>query len=571
MMPQKLVECVPNFSEGRDPVVLDAIATAVRGVEGVQLLDVDPGVDTHRTVFTFVGPPAAVAEAAFRAIRTAAERIDMRRHNGAHPRIGATDVCPLIPIEGITVDECVTVAKALGERVARELAIPVYLYEHAARSVERSNLASIRAGEYEGLETKLADPQWQPDFPAPYNARAGATVIGVRDFLIAYNVNLNTTDKRLAHDIALSIREAGRAKRDAAGAIVKDADGNTVKVPGLLTHVKAVGWYIEQYRQAQVSINLTNFRKTPLHVVFDTVHAEAEKRGLIVTGSELVGLIPLEAMRQAGRHYLHKQGKSAGVPEEDLIATAIRSLGLDQLAAFDPAQKIIEYRFRSLAGPLASMTVRGFANLLSTDAPAPGGGSAAALAASLAAGLTGMVANLTANAPGIARKEPQHFAEMGTLAERAQALKDEALLAIDRDTDAFHHMMAVMRNQAATDEAREAATRGAIAVPLKVLEAARDIVGLAHEALLDGLPASASDAGTGAAMALAAAQGAYYNVLINLRDVRDPRWRDHTLRHARHVLDEVRRAAHAVEAVMEQKLGTAPEPVPAASHTPSRG
>ncbi|MBM3460667.1 MAG: glutamate formimidoyltransferase [Armatimonadetes bacterium] len=564
---QRLIECVPNFSEGRDPAVLDAIAAAIRKVEGVQLLDVDPGADTNRTVFTFVGEPDPVIEAAFQAIKTAAATIDMRRHSGAHPRIGATDVCPLIPIEGIEAGEAVRYAEALGERVARELQIPVYLYEYAARSEVRRNLANIRSGEYEGLARKMADPEWQPDFSAPYNARSGATVIGVRDFLIAYNVNLNTTDKRLAHDVALSIREAGRAKRDENGEIVRNADGTAAKVPGLLPHVKAVGWYIETYRQAQVSINLTSYKSTPPHVVFDVVRAEAEKRGLIVTGSELVGLIPLEAMKMAGRHYLMKQGRNPGVPEEILVETAIRSLGLDQLSDFDPHQKIIEYRFRK-PGPLASMSLREFANLLSTDAPAPGGGSTAALGASLAASLAAMVASLTANSPSPATRRglTEAFHEMSAVAERAQALKDAALQAIDRDTDAFNEMMSAMRLKVSTpeeqrikDAAVAAAIRGAIEVPFSVLEASKEIAVLARTVALKGMKASASDGGVAGAMALAAAQGAYYNVLINLNEVTDPVWRDETADRAKRVLDEVRAIAHEIETLMEQSL--APTPV----------
>ena len=547
---QRLIECVPNFSEGRDQGVLDAIAAAVRAVSGVELLDVDPGADTHRTVFTFVGSPEQVIEAAYQAIKVASSTIDMRVHQGAHPRIGATDVCPLIPLEGVTVDECVALARSLGDRVARELAIPVYLYEKAATRPERSNLASIRAGEYEGLEKKLVDPVWQPDFPAPYNARSGATVIGVRDFLIAYNVNLNTPDKRLAHDIALTIREAGRIMRDAYGEPVLDEAGATRKAPGLLKAVKAVGWYIEAYQQAQVSINLTDFATTPPHVVFDVICAEASKRGLRVTGSELVGLIPLQAMLAAGRHYCRLQGRSDGESEEELIAMAVRSLGLDQLGPFDPQQKIIEYRFRRLAGPLASMSLRGFCNVLASDAPAPGGGSAAALGGALASSLVGMVANLTANSPGVryarARGEHEAFERMEALARSMQEHKDRAISNIDEDTAAFDAMMAARRVKASTpheEGARQAgidaATLRGIEVPMQTLRAMRDVARAAGTAAEHGLAAAASDAGCGAAMAEAAARSAYYNVCINLQGLGDVQQRDALAAEARTLLDDV--------------------------------
>ena len=566
-----LVECVPNFSEGRDSKVIDAIAAAIRAVAGVQLLDVDPGADTNRTVMTFVGAPDDVIEAAFQAIKTAGQLIDMRQHHGAHPRMGATDVCPLIPIEGVDVQACVALAERLGERVGRELDIPVYLYEQAARSEQRRNLAVIRAGEYEGFERKMADGAWKPDFGAGFNARSGATVIGVREFLIAYNVNLNTTDKKLASDIALTIRETGRLKRTADGEIEKDAEGNQVRVAGLFGHVKAVGWYIEQYRQAQVSINLTNYKITPPHVVFDAVRAEAEKRGLVVTGSELVGLIPLEALRMAGLHYLRKQGRSSGVPEEEVVEMAVRSLGLDQLAPFDAKQKVIEYRFRSLAGPLASLSVREFCNVLSTDSPAPGGGSAAALAASLGASLVSMVGSLTANImPAASRtRQPELFADLVSLAEQAQGLKDECLGAIDRDTDAFNVLMQAMRTKAKTDEEKAAraqqvteATRGAIAVPFEVLERSARIIEIAHEGVLKGNPNSVSDVGVAAALGQAAAMGAWYNVCINLKDLPDAAERDAIRTRGRAVLDAALQKAREVEALMEQRL--AGEPAPAA-------
>ncbi len=558
---QPVIECVPNFSEGRDRAVIDAIAAAIRSVKGVNLLDVDPGADTHRTVVTFVGAPEAVVEAAFQAIRCASERIDMRNHRGAHPRMGATDVCPLIPIQGISLEECTVLAGRLGERVARELAIPVYLYEAAARHEERRNLATIRSGEYEGLQSKLSDPAWTPDFPAPYNARSGATVIGVREFLIAYNVNLNTTDRRLAHDIALSIRETGRIRRNDKGEIVKRPDGTSEREPGLLSHVKAVGWYIEEYRQAQVSINLTNFRSTPPHAVYDAVRLEAEKRGLLVTGSELVGLCPLEALRMAGRHYLLRQGRSSGVSDEELIHTAVRSLGLDQLGPFDPMQKIVEYRLHPPAGPLASLSTRAFANLTASDAPAPGGGSVSGLVGALGASLVAMVANLTANGMRTHERRAsggeEAFLSLVKLATDAQRLKDSLLAAIDRDTDAFNAMMEANRTRTSTPEELEnkkrqvrIATEGAIRVPLDILEAARDIAKLAIQVVACGNPNARSDAGVAGALAQAAAKGACYNVWINLKALDDPARVEQIRATTETLLAEVTELAASVEKEM---------------------
>src|SRR5512136_1490058 len=349
----KLVECVPNFSEGRDMDKIRAITREIEAVPGVKLLDVDPGASTNRTVVTFIGEPDPVKEAAFRAIAKAAEVIDMRSHKGAHSRMGATDVCPFVPVSGMTMEDCVRLAEELGARVAGELGIPVYLYEAAARKPERRNLATVRAGEYEGLPEKLKDPQWAPDFgPAVFNPKVGATIIGAREFLIAYNFNLNTRDRKLAHEIALSLRESGRARRDKDGNIVKDARGNTVKLPGRFKEVKSVGWYVEDYGIAQISVNFTNYKVTPVHIVFDEARRLAGKLGLRVTGSELVGLIPKEALLMAGRYYLEKQGKSPGVPDEELVRVAVRSLGLNDVAPFDPEKKIIEHQFRDAGAAL---------------------------------------------------------------------------------------------------------------------------------------------------------------------------------------------------------------------------
>ena len=523
-MTTRLVECVPNFSEGRDKAVIEAIARAISGVSGVRLLDVDPGADTNRTVYTFVGEPEAVSEAAFRAVVAASPLIDMSRHQGAHPRMGALDVCPIVPIAGVTMDECAGVARALGRRMAEALALPVYFYEHAAMAPARRNLADIRAGEYEGLARKLADPAWKPDAgPATFNARLGATVVGAREFLIAYNVNLNTREQKLANEVALNIREAGRLKRDAKGGVVKDAAGQDLRVPGRLKAVKAIGWTIEQYRQAQVSVNLLSYRTTPLHEVFETTREEAAKLGLVVTGSELVGLTPLEPLVEAGRYYLRKQGRSTGLPERELVELAIQSLGLAQLAPFDAEKRIIEYAVR-MPGPLVSMTVERFVDEVSSNSPAPGGGSVAALAGSLGAALAAMVANLTVGKAGY----ESAWKSSSALAERAQALKASLLRAVDDDTKAFDDVLAAMRLPKGTDAekgARSAAIAAAYekatSVPLATARLCLEAIVLAEEAARTGNRNSASDAGVGALLAKAGLESAILNVRINLPSVRE--------------------------------------------------
>jgi glutamate formiminotransferase/formiminotetrahydrofolate cyclodeaminase len=547
----KLVECVPNFSEGRNRAVIDAIATTISGVSDVKLLDVDPGADTNRTVYTFVGTPEGVKEAAFQAARCALELIDMSTHSGAHPRIGAMDVCPIVPISDVTMDECVGIAQAVGERIGGELGLPVYFYEYAARSDARRSLADIRAGEYEGLPRKLQDPAWRPDCgPAAFNPRFGATVVGAREFLIAYNVNLNTRDKKLANEIALNIREGGRLKRDADGNPIHDADGSPLKVPGRLKAVRAIGWYIEQYRQAQVSINLTNFRISPLHVVFETAREEAERLGLIVTGSELVGLTPLQPMIEAGRFYLRRQGKSAGVPERELVEIAVRSLGLDQLAPFDPDKKIIEYQFRK-AGPLASLTVDRFVDEVSADSPAPGGGSVAALAGSLAAALAAMVANLTVGKNGYEAV----WDGLAALAERAQTIKDRLVKAIDQDTEAFNGVLAAMRlprgtpeQQASRDAAVEQAYQAATRVPLATAHLCLEALSLAADVAAKGNVNSASDAGVAALVARAGVEGAGLNVLTNLGSVKDEGFKAECRRETDQLVTEATARAAAVAA-----------------------
>jgi glutamate formiminotransferase len=520
----RLVECVPNISEGRRPEVIDTVVAAAAAVAGVTALNVDPGAETNRTVITLVGPPDALVEAAYRLIAKAVATIDMTTHRGAHPRMGAVDVVPFVPISGVTMDDCVDLARRLGERVGRELGIPIYLYEFAASTPQRRNLADVRAGEYEGLADRLRSPEWRPDFgPAEFVARSGATVIGARKFLVAYNVNLNTTDKRLANRVAFDVREKGRIRRDAHGQAILGPDGEPEREPGLLRSVKAVGWSIPEFGCAQVSMNLTDLDVTPLHVAFDTCEERASERGLRVTGSELVGLIPKNALLEAGRHYLERMGRSTGVPEASLIHTAVRTLGLSEVKPFDPAERVIEYRLAGMA-PLAGMTLRDFVDELSTDSPAPGGGSVAAVAGALAAALAAMVANLSHAKKGFEAKRTR----LEAIASRTQTIKDELLAAVDADTRAFDRLLEAMRLPKSSDAERSLrdravgeATVAAIEVPLAVLEACPEVVELCREVARDGLHASRSDAGVGAQMARAAAAGAYQNVCINLPGLTD--------------------------------------------------
>ncbi len=554
----KLVECVPNFSEGRDAEKIKAITQEIERTPGVKLLDVDPGESTNRTVVTFIGSPEGAKEAAFRAIAKAAEVIDMTKHKGAHSRIGATDVCPFVPVSEMTMADCVALAHEVAERVAAELGIPVYLYEEAAQKPERQNLAAIRAGEYEGLAEKLKDPAWVPDYGKPvFNPKSGATVIGAREFLIAYNINLNTRDRRLAHEIALGLRESGRAQRDAEGNIVRDESGKAVTLPGKFKHVKAVGWYIEDYGIAQVSINFTNYKVTPVHIVFDEAIRLAEGLGLRVTGSELVGLIPKEAMLMSGRYYLEKQGKSPGAPEKELIRTAVRSLGLSDVTPFDPEKKIIEYQFKDESPSLVRLALGEFVDELSLDSPAPGGGSAAALCGALSAALSAMVANLTIGKKGYESAQ----AELKDVALKAQAAKDEMLKAIDEDTRAFNKVMEAYRLPGGTeDQAREkeaAVQRAylkATRVPLGVLEKSVALLELARTAGLKGNKNSLSDAGVAALAAETAAVGAHYNVLINLPNIQDDMFRADVKRRARSLLEEALGLAAEVKDAVVREL-----------------
>jgi len=547
----KLIECVPNFSEGRDRGVIDAIAAEISATPGALLLDLDPGAATNRTVVTFVGGPEAVEEAAFRAIRKAAALIDMSRHRGEHPRMGATDVCPFVPVSGATMEDCVAIARRLGKRVGEELGIPVYLYEAAATRAERRSLADIRKGEYEALPEKLKDPAWAPDFgPARLHREAGATVIGAREFLIAYNVNLNTRDKKLANAVAQTIREAGKTKRA--------ADGTTTTVPGRFKECRAVGWYIEEFGRAQVSINLTNYNVTPLHDVFDACCEEAVKLGLRVTGSELVGLIPRAALLAAGDHYLAKQGKTTGIPEKERVHTAVLSLGLAELGPFEPTRKVVEYRYAGPPAWLVSMTLRDFADELSSSSPAPGGGSVAALSGALSASLVAMVAALTWSKSGLEAVRPA----MKALGADAQSLKDWFLDAVDRDTDAFNAVLAAMRMPKKSPEeiarrsgAIECANQGAAKVPLDVLEATIRALELTLRVVKDGNKNSVSDAGVAGATALAAAEGAALNVRINAPALTDRSVAAEFLARQAGALARARELAGHVRAAVDEVLG----------------
>ncbi|MDD5765964.1 MAG: glutamate formimidoyltransferase [Candidatus Marinimicrobia bacterium] len=556
---QEIIECIPNFSEGRDLKIIQTITDAIQSVSGIKLLNVDPGVDTNRTVMTFIGSKSGVLEAAFAGIAKAAEVIDMRKHHGAHARLGATDVCPFVPISGVTEEECIELTKKLAKRVADELNIPVYLYEKSAQKPERTNLAAIREGEYEGLAEKLKNPEWKPDFGKPeFNVKSGATVIGVRDFLIAYNVNLNTRDAKLANDIALTIREKGRAKRDANGKIVKDANGETIYIPGVFKSVKAVGWYLEQYRLAQVSINLTNYAIAPPHEVFDEICRLAAEKGLRVTGSELVGLIPKEAMLIAGRHYLRLQGKSEGVPTAELIRVAVQSMGMNEITPFDPQKKIIEFQVREFEKALVDLSVRDFIDELSMDSPAPGGGSVSALCGALASGLISMVANLTYGKKGYERFNHR----MNEIAGQAQELKDELLRLIDLDTTAFNRVMACYRMTKKSDDEKyarsiaiEEAMKQATLVPLEVIKTTQKTIRLMDFIVKHGNINSISDAGVSALCAETAVKGAAMNVRINLGSVTDEAFRSSIKSEVDDIEKETTRIVRRLVRSVNRKIG----------------
>src|SRR5437762_344883 len=559
---QKLIECVPNFSEGRDLDVIRQITGAVESMDGVALLDVDPGATTNRTVVTFVGSPEAAVEAAFRAIQKAAELIDMRKQKGAHPRMGATDVCPFVPVSNVSWEEAIACAHQLAQRVGDELNIPVYLYERAAKDKSRSNLSVIRAGEYEGFFEKIKDPVWKPDFgPVVFNEKSGGTVIGARDFLVAYNVNLNTKAVRRANSVAFDVREQGRIKTEdgtPSGKPVLDAKGRPVHIPGMLKHVKAIGWFVEEYGIAQVSMNLTNIEETPLHAAFDACDEAASKRGLRATGSEIVGMVPKKCLMDAGRYFLRKQKWSEGVAEEELIDIAIRSMGLSELKPFDPKEKVIEFKIESAAKKsLLKLNLRQFCNETLSDSPAPGGGSVAALMGALGVSLGGMVANLSAGKRGWDDKI-RYFSDW---AVKAQQLKDELLFLVDEDTAAFNKVMdafALPKDSAEEKAARSAAiqlaTRYAAEVPLRVMETAFKSYQILAEMAEQGNPASVSDVGVGLLAVRACIEGAAKNVRINLKSLKDEKLKSVLQEKVRKICAESESEFKKIDQIVESKM-----------------
>ncbi len=529
-MEKKIIECVPNFSNGRDKSVIDDITNQIKLIEGVKLLSVEPGEATNRTVVTLVGEPEKVIEAAFQAIKKASELIDMSKQTGEHPRMGATDVCPLIPISGISMEETVSYAKKLGKRVGEELKIPVYLYEDAATKPERKNLANIRSGEYEALEEKLKQKEWKPDFGSTsfdIAKKTGATAIGARDFLIAYNINLNTTSTRRANAVAFDIREKGRISREGGtltGKILKDKQGNTIWKPGSLKHVKAIGWFIEEYGVAQISMNLTNIKETPIHIVFDEVCKKAQDRGLRVTGSELVGLIPLQSMLDAGKYFLKKQNRSVGIEDSEIIKIAIKTMGLDELEDFNPNEKIIEYKINNDNTELCSLSLVDFAQKTASEAPAPGGGSVSAYLGSLGISLGTMVANLSSHKRGW----DDRWEEFSNIAEKGQKHIKKLLELVDKDTESFNQIMHAFRlpdsdskEKQIKEEAIKKATIHAIEVPLEIMRTSLESMDVIMEMAKNGNPNSVSDAGVGALCARSAVIGGYLNVKINCKDLTD--------------------------------------------------
>ncbi|HEY2614651.1 MAG TPA: glutamate formimidoyltransferase [Chthoniobacterales bacterium] len=561
---QTVIECVPNFSEGRDLDIIRQITAAIESVEGISLLNVDPGASTNRTVVTFAGNPKAAVEAAFRGIQKAAELIDMRKHSGAHPRLGATDVCPFIPVSNVSWEEAIACARELGKRVGEELKIPVYLYEKAASDPARSNLSIIRAGEYEGFFKKIKVPAWKPDFgPASFNEKSGATVIGAREFLVAYNVNLNTKSVRRATSVAFDVRENGRVKTEDGtpyGKPMLDAKGEPVRVPGMLKYVKAIGWYVEEYGMAQVSMNLTNLEETPLHAAFDACNEAASNRGLRVTGSEVVGMLPKKCLVEAGKYFLRKQKWSEGAAEEELIDIAVRSMGLNELKPFDPNEKIIELKMESDAAKksLVKMDLRQFCNETLSDSPAPGGGSAAALMGALGVSLGGMVANLSAGKRGWDDKI-QYFSDW---AVKAQQLKDEMLFLVDEDTAAFNKVMeafSLPKESAEEKNARSAAiqtaNKYAAEIPLRVMETAFKSYQLLVEMAEKGNPASISDVGVGLLALRACIDGAALNVRINLAGLKDETWKSTLREKVQKISAESEAAFKEAKATVESKMG----------------
>ena len=552
---KKIIECVPNISEGRDENVIREVSQIVETVDGVSLLDVDPGKATNRTVITFVGEPEPVIEAAFLLIQKASQMIDMSKHSGEHPRFGATDVCPLIPISGITMEETAKYAHKLGERVGAELGIPIYFYENAAKEEKRRNLATVRAGQYEGLPKKLADPQWKPDAgPAEFNAGAGVTAISARDFLVAYNVNLNTTSTRRANAIAFDVREAGRTKTK-GGVVQRDENGDAIRVPGKLKAVKGIGWYIEEYGICQISMNLTNINITSIHEAFEATRESATRRGMRVTGSELVGLVPKQAMLDAGEYYLRKQKRSVGVSDAEKIKIAVKSMGLDDLAPFDPRKNIIEYVMEdSDTQPLLKMNLRAFADETASESMAPGGGSISAYVGALGVSLGTMVANLSSHKRGWDKR----WEEFSDWAVKGQQYKDQLLALVDEDTNAFNMIIDAFRmpkstdaEQAARQTAIDAATKNAIEVPFRVMQLSLESMSVMKQMAESGNPASASDSGVGALCARTAVRGAYLNVKINTADLDDPAYVNEKLAAGQKMVEQADSLESAILALVE--------------------
>lgn len=564
-MEKRIIECVPNFSEGRDKQVIKEITDAIENAGGVKLLDVDPGEATNRTVVTFVGEPEAVVEAAFQGVKKAAEVIDMRKHHGAHPRMGATDVLPLIPISGITLEECAELARQLAKRIADELEVPTYCYEAAAFTPERRNLAVCRKGEYEALPEKMNHEGKGPDFgDRPFDekaARTGATTVGARDFLIAVNFNLNSTSTRRANAIAFDVREKGRPQREGGkpnGKPMKDADGKTIMIPGTLKGTKAIGWFIDEYGIAQVSMNITDINTTPLHVAFDEVCRAAAARGIRVTGTEIVGLVPKRTLIEAGRYFLHKQQRSTGISESEIIRMAIKSMGLDELAPFRPEEKIIEYMIAPAGtGHLTGMTCKAFADETASESPAPGGGSISAYMGALAAALGTMVANLSAHKAGW----DERWEEFSNYADGGQILLDRLLHLVDEDTEAFNRIMAAIQmpkstpeEKAAREEALEAATLYATQIPLQTMEAAFDAFPLLEAMAENGNPASVSDAGVGALAARSAVLGADLNVRINAAGLTDRAAADKLVARAAEIASKAVEAERHILEIVNSKI-----------------
>ena len=559
---KQIIECVPNFSEGRDLSLIKQITDSIESVKGIRLLNVDPGYATNRTVVTFVGEPELVIEAAFIAIRCASELIDMRYHKGEHPRFGATDVCPLIPISDITMDETVEYARKLAKRVGEELGLPVYCYEFAAFEEKRRSLANCRAGEYEGLAEKLKTFGWQPDYgKAIFNERSGAIAIGARNFLIAYNINLNTTSVRLANSIAFDVRESGRVKRDGdpiTGKIITDENGEQVRIPGTLKNVRAIGWFIKEYGIAQISINLTDITATPIHIAFDEVCERARDRGIRVTGSELIGMIPLQALLNAGKYYLQKQHRSLGIPDREIIKIAVKSLGLDDLSTFDPDKRIIEYILAEDVDKLINFKLSDFVRETASDCPAPGGGSVAALTGALGAALGVMVANLTSHKRGW----DSRWEEFSNWAEKGKVIYEELLKLVDKDTEAFNQIMEAFKlaketpkELAMRNEAIQSATQNAIFVPFQVMQLSYQAFEIIEAMVETGNPNSVTDAGVGALCATTAISGAYLNVLVNSLSFDDKEAISGIICEAENLEIAAKKRCEEIQSLVRKKLG----------------